>query len=227
MTGLSTFTFFALIEAILVLTLISGFLAWRVQQLRTGQTRIQYIDAADDYPTPTLYLDREASRTRSFVEDLRAKPATLPVEPGLRAALNVRAVLLKQESLMAAKSVAEREGGDWSAIAGHLFTIFKGEGFDRCDEKSMKVYGEDTPATDSIIVQQTQTIEHLREYVHQLLEKLGHTPLPDNSVLERFDMVERVNRELNQCIAVLEDENSFLRDQIATLLKLDSEHAGN
>lgn len=230
MVQLSLFSFLALLEAMAVLLLALGYLIWRQRRLRAGQTRIQFIDASEDHPAPALYLDREAARTRTFVEGLRAQPEAEPGEPALRSALAVRAALLRDESALAGRPTAERDADAWTLLAQQVETALAKAGFTTCQNKVGEIYGEDTGATEAIIAQQTRTIEHLREYIQQLLEKLGHEPLPDQHVLERFDELERANRELNQCIAVLEDENAFLRDQIAALLKLghvpDTDAAG-
>lgn len=221
MVQLSLFSFLALLEVMAVLLLALGYMIWRLRRLRAGRTRIQFIDASEDHPAPALYLDREAAVTRTFVEGLRAQPRAEPGDPELRAALAVRAGLLKEESVLAARPAVERDAAAWKALAQQVAATLTAEGFGTRQEQAAAVYGEDTAATETTIAQQTRTIEHLREYIQQLLEKLGHAPLPDKHILERFDELEHANRELNQCIAVLEDENSFLRDQIAALLKLE------
>lgn len=227
MVQLSLFSFLALLEVIAVLLLALGYMGWRQRRLCAGQTRIQFIDAADDHPAPALYLDREAARTRSFVDGLSAQPKAEPSEPALRSALAARAALLRDESALAGRPAAERDADAWTLLAQQVQAALAKADFVTRQDKVGEIYGEDTGATEAIIAQQTRTIEHLREYIHQLLEKLGHESLPDPHVLERFDELERANRELNQCIAVLEDENAFLRDQIAALLKLqDAQGAG-
>ncbi|MBI5041600.1 MAG: hypothetical protein HZB57_10520 [Gammaproteobacteria bacterium] len=201
-----------------------GIIIWR-QRRSGGGTRIQYIDATEEYPTPSLYLDSEAAKTQTFVEALRTQPKAAPGDPALRAALGLRAGLLRQESELAQSlvktPVGERDPALWVVLAQQVAAVVGAEGFSRQAQKGHEVYGEDTGPSEVIADQQTRTIQHLREYIQQLLEKLGHQPLPDANMTEHFDTLERANRELNQCVTVLEDENSFLRDQIAALLKLD------
>jgi len=74
-----------------------------------------------------------------------------------------------------------------------------------------------------LVDQQAQTIEHLQKFVNDLLLKLGHKDLPDEDLVEKFRELEYVNAEMEQCVMVLEEENRFLRDQIASLLELDRE----
>lgn len=220
MIQLSMFSFLALLEGMVVLLLLLGILVWQQRRSRGG-TRIQYIDATEEYPTPSLYLDSEAAKTQSFVEDLRAQPQAEPGDSVARAALGVRAGLLRQESELAKTPVGERDNAVWATLAARVASVLEGEGFSHVSDKSTLVHGEDTVSSEAIAAQQTRTIQYLRDYIQQLLEKLGHQPLPDNHISDRFDELERANRELRQCVAVLEDENGFLRDQIAALLKLD------
>lgn len=224
MIQLSLFSFLALLEGMALLLVLLGLLVWRLRRLRI-ERRIQFIDATDTHPTPALYLDREAAVTRTQVERLNAQPEAEPRLPELRAALAARAGLLRQESVLAGASIAERDSVAWTTLALQIADTLKAEGFSQRDRKSGAVYGEDTAASEAIVEQQTRTIQHLRGYIQQLLEKLGHQPLPDNTLHVRFDELERANGELSQCIAVLEDENGFLRDQIAELLKLDRDGA--
>lgn len=226
MIQLSLFSFLALLEIMAVLLILLGVMVWRVRRLRgDGSSRIQFIDATDQHPTPSLYLDGEAARTRTFVSALRDKPRQEPVEPALRSALCARAGLLRYESGLARHPVTERDPAAWKAIAQAVDSTLAAEGYSTQPVQTSPVYGEDTATREVIVAQQTRTIEHLREYIQQLLEKLGHQPLPDEGIAQHMDEVERANRELNQCVLVLEDENSFLRDQIAALLKL--EHSAN
>ena len=70
MVQLSLFSFLALLEVLALLLLLLGVLIWRLRMTQR-QSRIQFIDATDQHPTPTLYLDGEAARTRTFVDGLR------------------------------------------------------------------------------------------------------------------------------------------------------------
>lgn len=230
MIQLSMFSFLALLEAIAVLLALLGLMVWRQRRL-SGGTRIQYIDATEEYPTPSLYLDSESAKTHSFVETLHEKPRAEPTDAALRAALGLRAGLLRRESELAQslvkQPVGERDPALWTTLAGQVATVLEAEGFSHAASRSTLVHGEETVSSEAIAVQQTRTIQYLRDYIQQLLDKLGHQPLPDEHITDRFDQMERANRELGQCIAVLEDENGFLRDQIAALLKLDQAANGD
>lgn len=225
MVELSLFSFLALLEILAVLLLLLGFLFWRLR-VAQRQSRIQFIDATDQHPTPVLYLDGEAARTRTFATSLRDKPKAEPTAPELRAALAARAGLLRYESDLARHPVTERDANAWTALAQNVDAKLTAEGYSTRRAEASPVYGEDTATGAAMIAQQTRTIEHLREYIQQLLQSLGHQPLPDEGIVKHMDELERANRELNQCVLVLEDENSFLRDQIAALLKMGQTPAG-
>lgn len=224
MIQLSVFSLLALLEILAVLLLLLAFVYWRLRAARR-RSRIQFIDATDQHPTPALYLDGEAARTRTFVNDLRGKPKAEPTAPELRAALAARAGLLRYESDLARHPVGERDANAWVTLARNVDAKLTAEGFTAQWPQVSPVYGEDTGTSQAMIAQQTRTIEHLRQYIQQLLQSLGHQPMPDDGILKHMDELERANRELNQCVQVLEDENSFLRDQIAALLKIGTAHS--
>ena len=49
------------------------------------------------------------------------------------------------------------------------------------------------------------------------------TELGQEALKDKLSTLSNSHRELSHCIAVLEDENKFLRDQIKGLLELESE----
>jgi hypothetical protein len=106
-------------------------------------------------------------------------------------------------------------------------------------EKRERSDGQDTK---NIIEQQKKTIDYLRKYTEEILgkilkqneefmktlknkddlEKMNHVQQEfirmSETMPEKINQLETINMELSQCVAVLEDENQFLRDQIAALL---------
>lgn len=224
MSSLGSLYFLALLEIIVILLVLLGISLWRLRKAQTGKSRIQFIESDDKHPTPSLYLDSEAAKTRSFAESLLAHPATEPRDLALRTVLGLRAGLLSKESELAKTPISERGHEEWTILAQCLLKVLDQEGYaGEVAKDAPKIYGEETPPSDAVITQQAVTIQHLREYVDQLLGKLGHLPLPDTGIQQRFDELDHINKELSMCLAVLEDENGFLRDQIAALLKLDQD----
>ncbi len=53
-----------------------------------------------------------------------------------------------------------------------------------------------------------------------MLNEVGRRKDLGPSVDKEFERLEHTNPELQQCVAVLEDENQFLRDQIASFLEV-------
>ncbi|MFN2308889.1 MAG: hypothetical protein ABR553_03990 [Gammaproteobacteria bacterium] len=213
--------FFALIELAIVLLAVTAFLGWKLRRQRHGtpETPAESPDSAETPPAPALYLDREAARTRSFLDDIRLRPDEEPTAPALRGTLLLRSALLKEESLLAGRPTIGWGATDWKALAQQLAATLAAGGFKHTGQ-SAQIHGEDTVPTAATLAQQSQTIEHLREHLQRLQEKRGEEQTPDTQLLEQLDKLAHNNRELTQCIAVLEDENTFLRDQIAALLKV-------
>ena len=102
----------------------------------------------------------------------------------------------------------------------------------------------DDQETRELIEHQKKTIAFLKKYTREILDKILHQnetflaskKEPEDiarfnnahndfleqseSLMEKMHQLESYNLELTQCVAILEDENQFLRDQIASLLKL-------
>lgn len=222
MVSLGILPFIVILEVIVILLLLSGFLFWRVRQIRNQEDSLQSEQGEVRSLTPFLYLDKEAAMTRSFCESLQVNPDLEPNDLQLRSALCLRAGMLAKELELAKSPTTERDQEEWKALAQHVNAVIAENGYvNQVKTEGSKIYGEESPPSEVMITQQTRTIKHLQEYLQQLLGKLGHLPLPDIDVMAKFNELERINNELSQCLAVLEDENGFLRDQIAALLKLE------
>ncbi len=221
MIQLSTFTFLALLEVLMAMALLLAFMVWQKRKRRrTSHTETVGVSTEPSSgPTPSLYLESEAAKTKTFAEFLHGKPREEPTDLALRAALELRAGWLRKESDLAYKPVSERDATQWTALAELIRAELSTDAFTHASVKMHAVHGEDTASSEVITALQTRTIQHLRAYVEQLLAKIDHQPSPDENIVNRFDEIERANREMGMCISVLEDENSFLRDQIAALLK--------
>jgi hypothetical protein len=218
MVAMSTFSFYILLEAIIVLLILLSLAVWRLRKTR-GDGRLGIIEASEGYPPPSLYLDSEAAKTRTFVTNLKDRPEQEPTDPALRASLGARAHYLRYESERARTPVHERDLPAWTALAREVALLLSAEGYVRKAE-AVHIHGEDSQTSVVLSSQQEQTIQHLREYIQELLEALGHQPTPEANIEGRFNELDRVNEELKLCVTILEDENEFLRKQIAALLKL-------
>ena len=227
MIELSIFTFLALLEGIVVLLIIMGVLLWRTRH-SGGRDRIAYIDGSDTHPTPALYLESEVAKTRNHLDSLTTEKADKPP------ALSLRAGLLKIEAELSQHLPEQRDRKFWQGLADQLGGILESTGYraQPPDTTPVVVRGAPGAPTGSLldeadvtvtglVEQQAKTIDYLRNYIQELLDQHGHQPSPDPGITDKFDDLERANKELSSCVAVLEDENEFLRGQIAALLKLD------
>lgn len=218
MITISTLSFYFLLEVIVILLVLLIIAGWRMRRVSGGSGH-KIIEANEGHPPPGLYLDREAAQTQTFVANLQVNPESEPTDPALRSSLGVRARFLRHESALARTPVRERDPAGWSLLARDVSQLLNAEGYVR-KAKGDQIHGEDTQTSVVLAKQQEQTIMHLREYIQELLQALGHQPIPETDIEDRFNELDRVNEELKLCVAILEDENEFLRKQIAELLKL-------
>jgi predicted RNase H-like nuclease (RuvC/YqgF family) len=80
---------------------------------------------------------------------------------------------------------------------------------------------DDASSSEYLFEQQSKTIEHLKEFISSLLSNIDPKALPNKELDSHFEKLEQDNIQLVHCVAILEDENGFLRDQIEALLKLE------
>ncbi len=232
MITFSLFTFLALLEGIVALLIVIGVLVWRQRKART-QDRIAYIDGSDTHPTPALYLESEVAKTRTHLESLTTDIIADPAQT----ALSLRAALLEVEAELSHSLPEQRDQAFWQSLADRLGNILTTTGYSResavedltvahaaeVEIPADKVYlmGVEGDSVTGLVEQQSKTIDFLRNYIHDLLDQHGHKPLPEPNIAGKFDELEHANKELSDCVQILEDENEFLREQIAALLKLD------
>lgn len=222
MIELSLFAFLAILEGIVVLLIVIAVLAWR-QRAARAKDRISYIDGSDTHPTPALYLESEVAKTRTHLESLTAENADAGAA---QPALSLRAALLKVEAELSQSLPEERTRAFWQGLADRLGGVLTTAGFNAAAVKAPAEQApqagndEDASAVD-IVAQQAKTIDYLRNYIQELLDQHGHLPSPEPNIARKFDELERANKELSGCVEILEDENEFLREQIAALLKLE------
>lgn len=222
MISFSLFTLLAVLEGIVVLLIVIGVLVWRLRKAR-AHDRIAYIDGSDAHPTPTLYLESEVAKTRTHLESLTADPT--------QTALSLRAALLAVEAELSQSLPEERNREFWQGLADRLGEIVTASGY---SSGSVAVEAALAPAnrvaqTENVeeasvaelVDQQSKTIDYLRNYIQELLDQHGHEPSPEPNIAGKFDELERANKELSGCVSILEDENEFLREQIAALLKME------
>jgi hypothetical protein len=225
MIEISLFTFLAILEGIVVLLIVIGVLVWR-QRAARAKDRIAYIDGSDAHPTPALYLESEVAKTRTHLDTLSAESAAGDVADA-QPALSLRAALLEVEAELSSSLPEERTRDFWQGLAKRLDGVLTTAGFNAGSAAATAAQAAPVPAANvedasaaDIVQQQSKTIDYLRNYIQELLDQHGHLPSPEPNISEKFDYLERANKELSGCVEILEDENEFLREQIAALLKL-------
>ncbi len=170
-------------------------------------------------------------RVRRTVGGVTAGPGPGQPEPPATggSGLVLRQALLEVERLRAEGRLGADAEGRWQELDRQLVQAAAAAGFverQPGNNPDSLIYGENGVELDKVVAFQEQTIGRLQDYIADLLERLAEDrrrPEDEAEMQARFDELERTNRELNQCVAVLEDENEFLRRQIAELLRLMQE----
>ncbi|MHB8347657.1 MAG: hypothetical protein ACYDHM_10840 [Acidiferrobacterales bacterium] len=148
-------------------------------------------------PTAVAYLDHELQQTRAR---LKAAGDSAPT------ALKLRAGYLDIERECAGQP--DRDESFWAAVSGRLSAL----------EKPAKAAAAQPVAAKSIdtraLLESTaKKIESLKEHVVLNVADLEQR----SELLRQIDQVGRVNRELADCVAVLEDDNNLLRSEVPVL----------
>lgn len=208
----------------LAAVVLGGFLWWRRRQRRAGSGEAGAIDD-EGHPPPSLYLERELALTRSRVEELGDDAPE---------SLRLRLAWLALEHEIAEKRGSSPDEAYWEGLRGRIDDILQvlmaaaapaapaqAESAEPAAEAAAGGDGIDEAVASDIIEQQARTIDYLRGYIAELMEKAGGDTEGAEEVEARFAEIERVNKELKTCVEVLEDENQFLRDQIGALLQME------
>ncbi len=197
-------------------------------------------------PIDYSYWEDEISRTNDALI-ARNEYALSDIENIDLLSLNLRLQILKLEQNIAQTETSRR---DIESIEIDICKILKRfrilHALNLLDNNHN---AQDDQETRDLIEHQKKTIAFLKKYTREILDKilqqnetfLGSKQGPEDiaklnnahndfldqsqSLMQKIDQLESYNQELTQCVAVLEDENQFLREQIATLLKItDAKH---
>ena len=155
------------------------------------------------------YLARELERTSA-----RVRGAQGGSEISLW--LNLRAAVLQLEKEWSLQD--DRSEIFWRALAGRLERLVRDHGLVPL-AKPPKAQKDDEPGLADVVERQKHSISFLKKYIHDVLAQVDRRQELGPAVDKEFERLERTNHELEQCVAVLEDENQFLREQIAAFLE--------
>lgn len=190
------------------------------------------------------YWREEIKRTQDTIsfrnKNIIDKPGNIDL-----LALDLRLQMLQLEQQISLKTSDKRKieeiESDIKKILTHMRLI---EAFNLLTTKPDKADSVDMVDTQKLIEEQKKTIAILKKYTREILDRilkqnaefLGSQPDHEDiialtnahneflnesdSLIEKIEFLESQNTELYQCVAILEDENQFLRDQIASLLTI-------
>lgn len=210
--------FLALVEVVVLLTALSVYLLFRVRTLRSRINQRLAKPPSREIPEPPVarldivqYLGRELERTSDRVGHAKVGSDT-------RLWLDLRTAVLKLEQEWTQQD--DRSEVFWRALAGRLEHLAKAHGL--VPGSSIRTGHENKePELADVVERQKHTIAFLKSYINDVLTEIGNHQDISPVLDQEFEKLDHVNRELQQCVAVLEDENHFLRDQIAALLALE------
>ncbi|WJW76589.1 hypothetical protein QVG61_05725 [Thiohalobacter sp. IOR34] len=202
MVTLSVATFVALLEVLVVLLVLVGVLAWLLRR-----SRQQLAEAPQHYLRREIRLARQRLAERDCLQQ------------------RLRLALLEFEQTLAGAPAAVRDAAFWEGLESRLAELVEAAGLTAAEVAPRAGdEAEDEPPTAGLVQQQARAIERLRGLVRELLQRLGEETLSQGEDIDaRLHELENSNRELHQCVQVLEDENEFLRRQIAALLQMGQE----
>jgi|GEM_PF-4738621 len=203
------FTILILSETLMVALVALVFLYYRLRKAR--QQRLSPASGNETLTDNSHWLeafDRYIHAQQEQLEALNRDPAKeLDIS---RRVFNTRVKLLSLEREIAQQDEADKNPAYWQSVHKKLLELQPGY---------QQVTKEDTHGNSVLLKQQEKTIQHLKGFINQLLADFSEDAVPNQELDAKFDEVQRTNRELEQCVMILEDENVFLRAQIAELLK--------
>jgi len=231
MFGLSTveWIFILLFQIILILCCFIGFFIWKINALKkqpvvnaTGKLK----DAAQD-DSRISYLESEIDKTRKYLDNMSENAANKDVS-----GLKLRHEILKfeLEHLKEHRTeVSPKAESDWSELNRKFYTILS-VNRSATEMGYLAQLNNDNldidPSSEMLFAQQGKTIEFLKSFIDELISNLDtlDPESPSSQLVKELNKetkkLDQINSELEHCVSILEDQNSFLRNQILALLKV-------
>jgi cell division protein FtsB len=213
-----------MLQLLVVVAVLAAFSWWqsrrRQQQIAALNARIHEQDRKPSVAivTPTSYLNEELTQTKAQLAGLTDDPA----HEAFRAVLKLRRGYLTLEHLWSRRE-HQRDHDFWPNLQGELSKLAGELGIRLVTEGAMAGEASDVNVDEiditGIISKQQQTIHSLKEYI----ASLDQDGTKAKELEENIDGLIRTNRELADCVHVLEDENKFLREQVGLLVSMDGE----
>lgn len=242
-------TLLAILQVAIVLVALWLFYflkARRLQRDRHGPQQVlaekpvepQAVAPAGPDPSEYLSAEAEASRARAGAQPGDNDQASAAASAS--AWLALRADLLQLESLLAKQT--ERDEVFWESLAGRMSALLASHGLHAAtpvppvaedvqsstesapafvapasEELESVPSDEDDLGIKRLLSEGVETIGGIKTYINRVITDSE----PKAEAMHTIDRLGRCYGELAQCVAVLEDENVFLRNQIAALHTLE------
>lgn len=196
MIEISVAMFLVLLEALFVAVALMVYWFMKARRVARQNAARHQAPAA---PKVTDYLDQELQQTRA-----RLKTADGSAAAGLK----LRAAYLEFERGCAGQS--RRDEPFWTALSERLLALGTSSRPSAADADAARVLAAKSVDTRALIESTAREIDKLKERVAHVVTD----PQQGHELLEQIDQLGRVNRELADCVAVLEDENDLLRSRV-------------
>lgn len=219
MITLNVYVYAVLLQLLILLVLLSAFTFYRVHQLK--KTIAQKQGEKDEYvqkPDASQYLATETKLTRGRYEASIAlhDGGTSASEESLLYAL--RADFLDIEHTLADE--VERNDAFWVQVEQQLRGLLETHHLSTHqadspppEEHALPADTPDTPDTQTALSSQVALIERLKTQVAQEVKDEDTR----NLLNAELDALAHSNRELSDCVSMLEEANTFLHNQLRTL----------
>lgn len=204
MVEINLYLLLALLQALLVVTVLLGIVIWRLargaRRMTRMRTQLEHLQAR---PTAIDHLQQE-------LNDARQQGATTEDNAPWAA---VRAAYLEFE-LQRAQTEPSGEP-DLQTLQAQLQPLLPGASTPATEEKlpALEIDDENIDFPE-MLRRHNQLLQALKAQIHGCVSNEADLQRCD----EKFGMLDLVGREMESCTLMMEEENNFLRDQIRALL---------
>lgn len=174
-------------------------------------------------PDAGQYLFTEEKLTRNRHSVVTSAPTLGDHEVAAGASLALRADFLQMEHDL--NKLEDRDDAFWQSFEERMRALIDRhipqkpatvlEAAPLLPGNSSEAVNEDAEQLKELVGAQVDTIKTLRKRLSEVIDD----DVKRQEFEEHVNHIERTNKEMAGCVTVLEDENEFLREQIAALLK--------
>ena len=215
MINVSLIVVLLVLQALLVSVLLAMYAFFRARRLSALLEVARHSVAAPPVVVqdgPAQYLATQLQHTRERLGGLDSNPEEGVSSGNAAGRLALRAELLQIETEWAGEK--EHDDASWERLDTRM-QVLLAQFVPAPAPPVAKSEGQEKVDTKQLFDEQHATIEQLKAAVAAAVS----SPDAIESLQVQLDRLGRTARELTFCVAILEDENLFLRDQVAALLK--------